>query len=122
MRCAGSLHWLHSASTDRLTFFGIHLDRGTTAMNEFGILPSYRGVAVHDHWKSYFKFEDCLLALHRQVKLAKLGAKTTLSRQAKRKFLRNYEKLLRSGLRHHATHDPLFAPRSAITRASKISA
>jgi transposase len=63
MRCEGALHWLHSASTAELTFFGIHAERGVVAMNEFGILPHFRGVAVHDHWKSYFRFEDCLHSL-----------------------------------------------------------
>ena len=63
MRCEGRLHWLHSASTSRLTFFGMHAERGTKAMQSFGILPAFRGVAVHDHWKSYFRFEDCLHAL-----------------------------------------------------------
>lgn len=63
MRCTGSLHWLHSASTPNLSFFGIHEDRGTEAMKDFGILSRFRGVAVHDHWKSYFKFEDCLHSL-----------------------------------------------------------
>jgi transposase len=63
MRCSGSLHWLHSASTAHLTFFGIHTDRGTEAMKDFGILPNFRGIAVHDHWTSYFWFEDCLHSL-----------------------------------------------------------
>lgn len=29
------------------------------AMNEFGVLPMFRGVAVHDHWKPYFGYTDC---------------------------------------------------------------
>jgi len=63
MRCQGRLHWLHSASTSQLTFFGIHAERGTQAMRDFAILPAFRGIAVHDHWKSYFQFEDCLHSL-----------------------------------------------------------
>ena len=63
MRCAGSLHWLHSASTAEYTFFGLHKERGIHAMNEFGILPKFKGIAVHDHWKTYFRFESCLHAL-----------------------------------------------------------
>jgi transposase len=63
MRCEGKLHWLHSASTSKLTFFGIHPKRGTDAMTAFGILPFFRGVSVHDHWDPYFTFEDCPHAL-----------------------------------------------------------
>lgn len=59
MRVAGQLHWLHSASTDLLTYFGLHLKRGQIAMQSFGILPNFTGWAVHDHWASYLTFEQC---------------------------------------------------------------
>ena len=63
MRCRQKLHWLHCASTARLTFYGIHEKRGVDAMFDFGILPVFRGVAVHDHWDSYFTFDNCDHAL-----------------------------------------------------------
>lgn len=63
MRCFGSLHWLHCASTSSLTFFGIHTERGALAMDDFGILPNFHGIAIHDHWKPYFTFADCVHAL-----------------------------------------------------------
>jgi transposase len=56
IRQQGRLHWLHAASTDRLTFYGLHAKRGKAAMLDLGILEHYRGRAVHDHWKSYFHF------------------------------------------------------------------
>ncbi|MCP4945243.1 MAG: IS66 family transposase, partial [Planctomycetaceae bacterium] len=56
IRQQGKLHWLHTAGTERLTYYGLHARRGTEAMNELGILPHYQGRAVHDHWKSYFTF------------------------------------------------------------------
>jgi len=56
IRQQGKLHWLHTASTEYLTFYGLHARRGKEAMNELGILPNYTGCAVHDHWKSYFAF------------------------------------------------------------------
>jgi len=56
IRQQGKLHWLHTAGTKHLTFYGLHARRGKEAMNELGVLPNYTGCAVHDHWKSYFTF------------------------------------------------------------------
>jgi len=59
LRVAGQLHWLHSASTNLLTYFGLHCKRDQVAMNTLDILPNFRGWAVHDHWASYLTFEEC---------------------------------------------------------------
>ena len=56
IRQQGKSHWLHTASTAKLTFYGLQARRGKEAMDEPGILPHYTGCAVHDHWKSYFMF------------------------------------------------------------------
>jgi len=62
VRTEGSLHWLHVACTEMLTFYGIHKNRGKIAMDAFNILPEFIGRLIHDHWKSYFNF-DCLHGL-----------------------------------------------------------
>jgi hypothetical protein len=43
---------LHVASTERLTDYTVHPQRGQAAMATAGILPGFAGRAVHDHWKS----------------------------------------------------------------------
>ncbi len=58
MRAIGSLHWLHTASTALLTWFFPHKRRGTVAMDAAGVLPKFTGVAVHDFWESYQRY-DC---------------------------------------------------------------
>jgi transposase len=56
MRCSKKLHWIHVASSNTATFYGIHQRRGQEAMNEFDILAQFRGTAIHDHWAPYFSF------------------------------------------------------------------
>lgn len=56
IRVQKKLHWLHVASTDKLTHYEIHMKRGTDAMDDIAILPNFKGRAIHDHWKPYFNY------------------------------------------------------------------
>ena len=58
MRAVGSLHWLHTVSTEWLTWYFAHKKRGSEAMDAAGVLPEFNGRAVHDFWDSYLKY-DC---------------------------------------------------------------
>lgn len=58
LRVAGRLHWLHSVGTRRFTLLHVHRRRGRTAIDAFGVLPGYGGIAVHDAWAPYDTYLD----------------------------------------------------------------
>lgn len=58
----GKRRWLHNVSNERFTYLYPHEKRGSEAMDEIGIVPCYKGIVCHDHWKSYYKY-DCIHAL-----------------------------------------------------------
>ncbi len=62
-RVGGKQCWLHVASTPRLTFYATHPKRGRAAMDALGVLPTFRGRAVHDGLTSYGQYQDCTHAL-----------------------------------------------------------
>ncbi|MCR5258616.1 MAG: IS66 family transposase [Desulfovibrio sp.] len=59
----GRLHYIHVAAGDGWVFFYLSPHRGRKAMEEIGILPVFKRIAVHDCWGSYFAFHGCLHAL-----------------------------------------------------------
>ncbi len=62
-RVAGRLHWVHSASDARLSWFVVHPKRGAEAMQDAGVLPGFGGVAVHDGWAPYWHYDKATHAL-----------------------------------------------------------
>jgi transposase len=63
LRVEGKGMWVHVASTEELTHYAVHEKRGVEATKEIGILPSFKGVAMHDGLSSYWHYEQCLHAL-----------------------------------------------------------
>ena len=78
MRSEGKTKWLHVASTETLTYYEMHEKRGTEAAVEIGILPTFNGTAIHDHWTPYYTFKDCTHGECNSHNLRYLGQKTWL--------------------------------------------
>jgi len=55
----GQRHWLHVAATKRLTYYYPHRHRGCKATDAMGILPHFRGTAIHDFWSAYRQYQAC---------------------------------------------------------------
>jgi hypothetical protein len=58
-------------SNPGLTFYGVP-KRGAEAMEEFSILPRCKNWLIHDHWKPYFTYDECLHALCNEHHLREL--------------------------------------------------
>lgn len=127
MRATGSLHWIHSASTEKLTFYHISKKRGEAGTREGNILGSFFHTAVHDAWAAYWNFpcshglcnthhlrelkslydashqdwtqelSELLLRMNRAVKEAKVSGETSLAASALSAFFSRYDELLEKG-------------------------
>lgn len=62
-RAAGRLHWVHEATNETLTLYGLHERRGREGIDALGVLPGFAGVAVHDGWAPYRGYTGCAHAL-----------------------------------------------------------
>jgi len=63
VRAGGRGRWLHSSSTETLTFYALHDRRGTEGIDHAGVLPNFQGIAVHDGWPQYRAYTSAIHAL-----------------------------------------------------------
>ena len=54
----GKTIWVHNSSTSELTYQTVNAKRGQVGMEDNGVLTGFGGVAVHDCWSSYWKYES----------------------------------------------------------------
>ncbi len=138
MRCNKKSHWIHVASSEAATFYGIHTKRGRYAINDFDILPKFHGTAIHDHWSPYFFYEKATHGLcnshhlreltfvykHEKEEWAKemkgflLKAKETVQNNIEHGHLsfehlkileKEYASIVLKGMKHHLELPPLMS-------------
>ena len=136
LRVNQKLWWLHVAATDGLTYYFVHPKRGRLAMDEMGILPEFKGKAVHDGLQSYqgydcehflcnahhlrelqyilehynqwwaFHLSVLLVSIHSQVKALKAQEKPALSSSDKAALSARYDAILEQGLKQNPMPPP----------------
>ena len=57
-RVAGKLHWLHCACNEQWRYYTVQEKRGQEGITDMDVLPNATGVAVHDFWKPYQKYDN----------------------------------------------------------------
>ena len=72
LRVAGKLHWLHCACDEQWRYYSVQEKRGQEGITDMGVLPNASGVAVHDFWKPYQKYDNvdhamCCAHLEREL-------------------------------------------------------
>lgn len=95
----GERRWLHCTSHGTWTHFFPHEKRGTDAINAIGILPGFRGIVCHDHWKPYYKY-GCTHALCNAHHLREL---TGVWEEDKQQWAKDIRSLLEEI--HHAVNE-----------------
>ena len=50
-------HWMHVASNSKATYLDVHQKRGKEAIDDIGVLPRFKGRAIHDSFGSYFQYD-----------------------------------------------------------------
>ena len=136
LRVAAQTYWLHVASTAQLTYYAVQPKRGRPAMDAIGILPVFRGVAVHDALSGYFPYpcdhslcnahllrdltaaseltrqhwptrlSALLLTIKTAVERAQAAGRTHLTPRRLKDFTAQYDHLVQSGLRANPPPKP----------------
>lgn len=52
------LWWVHNASNCEYTYLDLSQKRGSKGMDQCGVLPKFKGIAMHDCWSSYWNYPD----------------------------------------------------------------
>jgi transposase len=144
-------NWLHVCGSELYTYYFVHAKRGSEAMDEMGILDGFAGTVVHDHWKSYFKYEcnhalcnshhlrelifieeeyeqpwatkmkKVLLEIKEAVDFAKRKNRKTLNPELKERFERKYRRIMSQGFNANPPPERIGKKRGAVKRTKPLN-
>lgn len=127
IRVVTKLMWLHVCSTGHHAYYAVENYRGQRAMDIIGILPNFRGIALHDFWKSYYQYYcrhaicnahiireltfiaerfgqpwakeliELLLKIKQAIQCAKEKGKTSFSKTTLNTYQRQYDAIIKRG-------------------------
>ncbi len=69
--------YFHVACTELLTFLHADITRGLDAVERVGVLPGYRGTAIHDRLAMYFNYTRISAESCSPVQLSTIGWRCT---------------------------------------------
>lgn len=58
VRVDGKLNWVHNSSSEKYTYLTINAKRGYDGIEDNGVISNFKGIAIHDFWPAYYRFED----------------------------------------------------------------
>lgn len=109
-RIAGKTQWLHTASTENLTYYHVSPKRKS-------LLNGLEGVVVHDHWRPYYQLPDVQHALCNQHHLRELIALIEHEKEAWAKKMRRF---LRCALRYRHHYEEKHLPTTLLARLNLL--
>ena len=110
----GKNRWAHSASNLLYTFLTLSRHRGEKGIKENGVIEKQHGVAVHDCWQPYWKFENVTHALCCVHLLRELNG--IIENYPKQKWAREFKDLLEELYRLKVSYDDLGRPMESCYR------
>jgi transposase len=113
------LSWIHVVCTPKLTFLYPHERRGKEAMVEMGVIPSYSGYLIHDHWKPYLGY-DCKHGLCNAHHIRELQWVIDFKQQKWAKSLNNFLNKLNDEVDQHGGILPIILQTKRIKRYREI--
>ena len=63
IRVNGRLYWLHNSSSEKYTYQTINEKRGQEGIDDNGVINNNDGIAVHDCWGPYFRYDNVFHAI-----------------------------------------------------------
>jgi transposase len=111
LRIAGKTNWLHSVSTETITWYRI-----ATKRKDIEPLKGIEGVVVHDHWKPYYQLSGVAHQLCNAHHLRELQALAEIEQES---WAKSMKQLLSLANKYRNLY-PQTIPKTILTRLTRL--